>query len=341
MTVNKITNAPTQNELVNKVNEIIDGKQDNLTSGVNIKTINDESLLGSGNITIQTGGTVDQTYDGTSSNAQSGVAIAGANFVPNTATGTNSLSLAGSATASDYATNIGVNSSCYSTTSSQSVAIGTNALAQGSSVVAVGRAAKGQAQGAIAIGQGTTSSAKNAIVIGNGATVSGQNAIQLGTGTNSIANTFNVSYGSSNTYQMLDSSGKIPDDRLNTTIARTSQIPTVPTNISAFINDAGYTTNVGTVTSVNNTSPDSSGNVTISIPAEQVQSNWNETNTSSKAYIQNKPTIPSVGNGTITITQGGATKGTFTTNQSGDSTIDLDAGDIPNYIGEIITNNEQ
>ena len=28
------------------------------------------------------------------------------------------------------------------------------------------------------------------------------------------------------------------------------------------------------------------------IPAEQVQANWNETNTSSKAYIQNKPTIP-------------------------------------------------
>lgn len=28
------------------------------------------------------------------------------------------------------------------------------------------------------------------------------------------------------------------------------------------------------------------------IPADQVQSNWNETNTSSKAYIQNKPTIP-------------------------------------------------
>jgi hypothetical protein len=28
------------------------------------------------------------------------------------------------------------------------------------------------------------------------------------------------------------------------------------------------------------------------IPDEQVQSNWNETDTSSKAYIQNKPTIP-------------------------------------------------
>ena len=33
-----------------------------------------------------------------------------------------------------------------------------------------------------------------------------------------------------------------------------------------------------------------------------------------------------LGNGTITITQGGITKGTFTTNQSGDTTVALDAG---------------
>lgn len=34
-------------------------------------------------------------------------------------------------------------------------------------------------------------------------------------------------------------------------------------------------------------------------------------------------TVPSVGNGTITITQNGTTKGTFTTNQSGNTTIEL------------------
>lgn len=42
--------------------------------------------------------------------------------------------------------------------------------------------------------------------------------------------------------------------------------------------------------------------------------------------LSNKPVIPTVGNGTITLTQGGVTKGTFTTNQSGNTTIDLDAG---------------
>ena len=52
-----------------------------------------------------------------------------------------------------------------------------------------------------------------------------------------------------------------------------------------------------------------------------VQSDWNAT--SGDAFIKNKPTIPSVGNGTITIKQAGAVKGTFTTNQSGDATIEL------------------
>ena len=40
-----------------------------------------------------------------------------------------------------------------------------------------------------------------------------------------------------------------------------------------------------------------------------------------KDYVDN-----AIGNGTITITQGGTTKGTFTTNQGGNTTIDLDAG---------------
>lgn len=42
------------------------------------------------------------------------------------------------------------------------------------------------------------------------------------------------------------------------------------------------------------------------------------------------PVNPSdIGNATITITQGGVSKGTFTTNQSGNATIDVDAATIP------------
>lgn len=39
--------------------------------------------------------------------------------------------------------------------------------------------------------------------------------------------------------------------------------------------------------------------------------------------LSNKPTIPSVGNGTVTITQNGVSKGSFTLNQSGNATIAL------------------
>ena len=43
--------------------------------------------------------------------------------------------------------------------------------------------------------------------------------------------------------------------------------------------------------------------------------------------LSNKPTIPSVGNGKITIKQGGIIKGTFTVNQSGATGIELDDND--------------
>jgi hypothetical protein len=50
--VNKITTPPTQNEVIDKVNELVDDKQDALVSGTNIKTINNTSILGSGNIEV-------------------------------------------------------------------------------------------------------------------------------------------------------------------------------------------------------------------------------------------------------------------------------------------------
>ena len=48
--------------------------------------------------------------------------------------------------------------------------------------------------------------------------------------------------------------------------------------------------------------------VTAAIPAAQVQSNWNESDASSPAYIQNKPTIPSI-EGLATVAQVSAVSG--------------------------------
>lgn len=63
------TNLATKSEL--------NAKQDALVSGTNIKTINGESLLGEGNITIEGGGTIniDQSVISGSSNAVSGGAV--------------------------------------------------------------------------------------------------------------------------------------------------------------------------------------------------------------------------------------------------------------------------
>lgn len=51
-----------------KITDKISNKQDNLVSGTNIKTINGNSLLGSGNITINTSGTIDSALSTTSTN---------------------------------------------------------------------------------------------------------------------------------------------------------------------------------------------------------------------------------------------------------------------------------
>ena len=60
------------------VAEAVSDKQDSLVSGTNIKTINNQSILGSGNITIEGGSDVevDQNYNPESENAQSGKAVA-------------------------------------------------------------------------------------------------------------------------------------------------------------------------------------------------------------------------------------------------------------------------
>ena len=89
-------------------------------------------------------------------------------------------------------------------------------------------------------------------------------------------------------------------------------------------NPNGYTTNTGTVTSVNNVQP-VNGNVTLEFPTAK-QSDWAQSDNTKVDYIKNKPTIPTVNNATITITQGGVTKGSFSLNQTSGETIALDAG---------------
>lgn len=60
----------TKEELATKADaSALSSKQDTLVSGTNIKTINGETILGAGDITIQAGGTVDTAMSDTSENA--------------------------------------------------------------------------------------------------------------------------------------------------------------------------------------------------------------------------------------------------------------------------------
>lgn len=71
---------------------------------------------------------------------------------------------------------------------------------------------------------------------------------------------------------------------------------------------------------------------TTHIPADQVQSNWNETNTSSKAYIQNKPTFKTingesiVGTGDIETGSGNVVTPVVNVASTGNVTQELQAG---------------
>ncbi len=79
---------------------------------------------------------------------------------------------------------------------------------------------------------------------------------------------------------------------------------TVPTKVSELTNDSGYTTNTGTVTQVKvgSTAYNPSSGV-VSLPAY--------------------PTVPTVNNGTLTIQKNGSNVGTFTANQSGNTTANI------------------
>lgn len=110
---------------------------------------------------------------------------------------------------------------------------------------------------------------------------------------------------------IIDSFGA--NDTGNTTVNIT-----VPTDTGDLTNNAGFITGINSTDVINAlsyTPADESDLATVAtsgsyndlsdkptIPAAQVQSNWNETDTSSKAYIQNKPTIPSTSNFVTTNT---------------------------------------
>ena len=121
-------------------------------------------------------------------------------------------------------------------------------------------------------------------------------------------------------------------------------IPVVPTNVSAFTNDAGYTTFDGDYNSLTNkpTIPVVPTNVSAFtndagyLTQHQsldgyatetwVQEQGFSTFSGSYNDLTDKPSIPTVNNAVMTIKQGGVARGTFSANANENVEINLDAG---------------
>ena len=234
LTINKMTKAQFNNITPNPDEVYLITDDNGLTQSDIITALGytpaNANSIGNATITITQGGVSKGTF---TTNQTSNATIAldaggGTGGIQNTATGTDSLTILGTATTNDFSMNIGLYSSVTEDDS-------------------------------IAIGQGATVSGYDSLGIGRDVDVSGDNSIQLGYGTLISDNTFQVW-----NYPLLDYQyGLIPDARISTNIARTSQIPSAVTE--STVSGWGFTKNTGTVTSVNNVSP-VRGNVTLSIP---------------------------------------------------------------------------
>ena len=169
------------------------GKQDALVSGTNIKTINNESLLGSGDITVSA-----PTYT-----AGTGIDITSGTI------GVTSPTITNQSTNRNQAIGIGGGAGDYG------VVLGTNAYS-GSESISIGQASASSNGASVSIGTSAGSTGTSSVAIGYKAKANSNYAIQLGQGTNSEASSMYVATSSSNNYKMLDSNGKIPADRLTT-----------------------------------------------------------------------------------------------------------------------------
>lgn len=132
-----LTNYYTKTE----TNTLLNGKQATLVSGTNIKTINNESLLGSGNIDIQGGGKA--VSGGTNISITTGETADTINCTLNVKNGTNGGIIVG-------------DSEC-SSTGSYSISFGHNADAGGSYSLCMGSNSYCNGQQSIVIGDGSNS----------------------------------------------------------------------------------------------------------------------------------------------------------------------------------------
>ena len=175
-----------------KKGNILIGKEYSVFNGTNGITIGTSGLVPAPNISdankfLNSDGTwkslpIEQSYDPTSGNAISGVAINNAKFLKNNNNSASGLTILGT---SNYANSVTLG---YSSTSTNSNSVSVGAY---------------------------SSAGRNSVAIGYYANASATGSIQIGYGT-ANANTFSVGFSEYDDYQLLDgTTGKIPNARIN------------------------------------------------------------------------------------------------------------------------------
>ena len=246
------------------------GLQDTLVSGTNIKTINNQSLLGSGNITIGGGGTSD--YDQLSNRPQ-----------------INGHTLSGDMSTSD----LGIVIPDVSTKQDTLVS-GTNIKTiNGQNILGSGNLSITQVQADW--NQDNTIAAdyiKNKPTIPAAQVQSDWNA---STGMGQILNKPNLAtVATSGSYNDLTDKPSIPGQVQ-------SDWTESDTSSSAYIKHKPSLATVATSGSYNDLSN------TPTIPAAQIQSDWNQSDSTAKDYIKNKPTVPTNTDTLVFTLEGGTT----------------------------------
>lgn len=112
----------------------------------------------------------------------------------------------------------------------------------------------------------------------------------------------------------------------------------VPEKTSDLNNNSGFITSSDIPAQVqsnwneaDNTSPAYIQNKPT-IPAAQVQSDWTQADNTKVDFIKNKPTIPTVNDATLTIQKNGTTIDTFTANAANNKTINITVPDTSDYV---------
>ena len=198
----------TKTETDNAITAATSTKQDTLVSGTNIKTINGETLLGEGNITIEGGG-----GGGKAISAGRGISITTGetadtvsfNLPISAGTGTNSLVVGGIGNIVTGNSSVAIGSN-NKVNSRYSIAVGINHNVLSSNSAAFGGSNKAAGESSFAIGNNTEATDDNSFAAGQYSKANG--FVSMSLGRNTITNNMsefacgqdNVSNKASNTY---------------------------------------------------------------------------------------------------------------------------------------------